>query len=619
GQALMKFYCDNCGAKYSISDEKVRGKILKVRCKKCSYIITVREPRAPAQAKSAASSEAVGPPSIPWHYSINGQSYGPYEQNELVEMYASGRVGDASYVWNETFTRWKPVYEVPEFLDALEQSRKVRPRVETIGVGVTGQIEAVQPAQREREPLEDGEGVVAGAVPGGFGARTPDALDQTLSDRLGKLRERLKGGEEAQPEPQNLFALSEDEGRSDEEPSTVGLGEVGSSSVEAEFDLPPIATREGTVESEGEFRGVHSGQFPSLTRDMVRRDEDDSEVFASAGLFDNIDALPANETSSEFAPSASLLIVLDSIQKQGRSRRVALLAFAAVLLVGLGVTAGWLGYQASQRRAADLANKPAVVQDDGPDELVFHTYSQEELAQFLELEEEVLTPEELEASAADFRAERKAERAGKGSKDSKRDAPLLALKRPIRSTDGTSLDEALRNAKDSEDAGASSEGEEAAAEAVKLGRATDAGPKTVTRPKASSRGRASKGPKLRGLGTPSKKSTGAIIKPADTVARKPTLEDTGLSKEDARAGFKKIRKSLGYCHQRHISRGLPVEPKISMTVEIQTSGSVTSMKIEPRMMQNTELDRCMQSHMQRWRFASFRGKPLKIKHTYVLQ
>lgn len=39
----MKFVCERCHTKYSIADEKVRGKVLKVRCKSCENVITVRE------------------------------------------------------------------------------------------------------------------------------------------------------------------------------------------------------------------------------------------------------------------------------------------------------------------------------------------------------------------------------------------------------------------------------------------------------------------------------------------------------------------------------------------------------------------------------------------------
>ena len=38
----MKIVCDNCSAKYQISDDKVRNKTFKIRCKKCSHVIVVR-------------------------------------------------------------------------------------------------------------------------------------------------------------------------------------------------------------------------------------------------------------------------------------------------------------------------------------------------------------------------------------------------------------------------------------------------------------------------------------------------------------------------------------------------------------------------------------------------
>lgn len=40
----MRFVCDSCRAQYMISDEKVGPKGVKVRCKKCSYVILVRRP-----------------------------------------------------------------------------------------------------------------------------------------------------------------------------------------------------------------------------------------------------------------------------------------------------------------------------------------------------------------------------------------------------------------------------------------------------------------------------------------------------------------------------------------------------------------------------------------------
>ena len=43
----MKFLCDRCKTRYSIGDDRVRGKILKIRCKNCGNVITVREGMVP--------------------------------------------------------------------------------------------------------------------------------------------------------------------------------------------------------------------------------------------------------------------------------------------------------------------------------------------------------------------------------------------------------------------------------------------------------------------------------------------------------------------------------------------------------------------------------------------
>ena len=51
----MKIVCDACAAKYSIADDKVKGKVFKIRCKKCSNIIVVRG------TAGAADEPAAGP------------------------------------------------------------------------------------------------------------------------------------------------------------------------------------------------------------------------------------------------------------------------------------------------------------------------------------------------------------------------------------------------------------------------------------------------------------------------------------------------------------------------------------------------------------------------------
>ena len=102
----MKIVCDACQAKYSISDDKVQGKVFKIRCKKCSNIIVVRgsgggaaEPAPqPAAEKDTrvydygyeggapAGDEAV------WHVVINQDQVGPMTVAEVQQRFSAGEI-----------------------------------------------------------------------------------------------------------------------------------------------------------------------------------------------------------------------------------------------------------------------------------------------------------------------------------------------------------------------------------------------------------------------------------------------------------------------------------------------------------------------------------------------
>src|SRR5215470_400178 len=61
----MKFQCDRCKTRYSIADEKVRGKILKIRCKSCEAVITVRDAGAGSPGPRLVAEPAVTAPPAP--------------------------------------------------------------------------------------------------------------------------------------------------------------------------------------------------------------------------------------------------------------------------------------------------------------------------------------------------------------------------------------------------------------------------------------------------------------------------------------------------------------------------------------------------------------------------
>ncbi|MCW5834736.1 MAG: zinc-ribbon domain-containing protein, partial [Labilithrix sp.] len=57
----MKFLCDSCKAKYQIADEKVAGKTVRMKCRKCGHQIEVRA----AVTETSVASAPPRPPASP--------------------------------------------------------------------------------------------------------------------------------------------------------------------------------------------------------------------------------------------------------------------------------------------------------------------------------------------------------------------------------------------------------------------------------------------------------------------------------------------------------------------------------------------------------------------------
>ena len=173
----MKFVCDKCRTKYSIADERVRRKVLKIRCKNCANIIVVREPepspkdsfdgearaafdaafedsfsgKPSGQASAGRSTGAVAaaarslPPAEPaefsrdrtelaattpgalsevaahedeWYLALDEHQFGPMSFAELCSRVKRGEArsesGEEAYCWRDGFDDWLEVTRVPE-------------------------------------------------------------------------------------------------------------------------------------------------------------------------------------------------------------------------------------------------------------------------------------------------------------------------------------------------------------------------------------------------------------------------------------------------------------------------------------------------------------------------
>jgi predicted Zn finger-like uncharacterized protein len=152
----VKFLCDKCKTRYSIGDDRVRGKILKIRCKNCANVITVREgmdispsePRrnptmaiqkvdiseiggAPQGALGAAfASQLTKPPPAleeEWYVSMDGNQEGPFSLGDA-QRWVSAKPFEAElHCWSEGFDDWLPVDKVSHFRNLRKRPIAARP------------------------------------------------------------------------------------------------------------------------------------------------------------------------------------------------------------------------------------------------------------------------------------------------------------------------------------------------------------------------------------------------------------------------------------------------------------------------------------------------------------
>ncbi|MFT3698075.1 MAG: GYF domain-containing protein [Kofleriaceae bacterium] len=112
----MKIACDACDAKYSIADDKVRGKVFKIRCKKCSNVIVVR-----GVADDVPPPEPTPPvaPDAIWHFVVDGDQVGPLALDAVREKLTAGQLDGESYAWCEGQADWQALSQVPELAALL--------------------------------------------------------------------------------------------------------------------------------------------------------------------------------------------------------------------------------------------------------------------------------------------------------------------------------------------------------------------------------------------------------------------------------------------------------------------------------------------------------------------
>ncbi len=126
----MKITCHSCGAKYTVSDDKVQGKTVKMKCRKCGATIVVGGAGASAgSAEGAGAQEVVaadgtGADLAPGSYLVNVADGDQRTMTlaEVLDAYNSSVVNADTYVWSDGMADWQPLGDNATITGALHDA-----------------------------------------------------------------------------------------------------------------------------------------------------------------------------------------------------------------------------------------------------------------------------------------------------------------------------------------------------------------------------------------------------------------------------------------------------------------------------------------------------------------
>lgn len=191
----MKIVCDSCGAKYSIADEKVAGRVFKIRCKKCGAAIVVRGDQSASgsgEAGAASAGQAAGGfdygGEAVWHVVVEGEQQGPFTPVQLGQMISASTIGWDAYVWREGFEDWKPAQDIEELVQQImNPGGSAAPEEQADPFAQSGPAPAKKAATAPAKDagadlFAQSESPFAG---GGFGGDEDDVVASAPSPRVG--------------------------------------------------------------------------------------------------------------------------------------------------------------------------------------------------------------------------------------------------------------------------------------------------------------------------------------------------------------------------------------------------------------------------------------------------
>ncbi len=190
----MKVTCQACSAQYTIADDKVKGRKVKIRCKACQTPIVVDGQNPPPEAASTGLSEA--PPALDpfapetavagdadvWNVNLSDTDSRTMTTAEVIEAFRAGVVTPDAFVWKDGMGDWQPIMDCVELAPLL--SGPTDPPAPVAGQTPLAPAVAASPGATKvgGMPLLTGA-----AASGGSAARAASAKAQSGADLFGDL------------------------------------------------------------------------------------------------------------------------------------------------------------------------------------------------------------------------------------------------------------------------------------------------------------------------------------------------------------------------------------------------------------------------------------------------
>jgi predicted Zn finger-like uncharacterized protein len=126
----MKVTCQACSAQYTIADDKVKGRKVKIRCKACQTPIVVDGQNPPPDAGSGASEPppaldpfapetAVNAEADVWNVNLSDTDSRTMTTAEVLDGFRSGLVTPDAFVWKDGMADWVAIMDCVELAPLL--------------------------------------------------------------------------------------------------------------------------------------------------------------------------------------------------------------------------------------------------------------------------------------------------------------------------------------------------------------------------------------------------------------------------------------------------------------------------------------------------------------------